>query len=166
MKIKLMPMLAGVIAVSVAATPLIVKAQANSSTQPVPTQSNQRYQGKWDKLNLSDQQKAQLRQIHDETRTQMEAVFTPQQLEQLKAAGQNHQARQAGQARQARQGKDSIMAALNLTDAQKAKLKEIKDAKKARMQAVLTPEQQQQLQQMRQQWQQQRQQRQNSQQGN
>jgi Spy/CpxP family protein refolding chaperone len=160
MKIKLMPMLAGVIAVSVAATPLIVKAQANSSTQPVPTQSNQRYQGKWDKLNLSDQQKAQLRQIHDETRTQMEAVFTPQQLEQLKAARQN---RQAGQARQ---GKDSIMAALNLTDAQKAKLKEIKDAKKTRMQAVLTPEQQRQLQQMRQQWQQQRQQRQNSQQGN
>ncbi len=163
MKIKLMPMLAGVIAVSVAATPLIVKAQANSSTQPVPTQSNQRYQGKWDKLNLSDQQKAQLRQIHDETRTQREAVFTPQQLEQLKAARQNYQTRQAGQARQ---GKDSIMAALNLTDAQKAKLKEIKDAKKTRMQAVLTPEQQRQLQQMRQQWQQQRQQRQNSQQGN
>ena len=162
MKIKLMPMLAGVFAISVAATPLMVKAQANSSTQPVPAQSNQRHQGKWDKLNLSDQQKAQLRQIHEETRTQMEAVFTPQQLEQLKAARQNHQARQAGQARQ---GKDSIMAALNLTDAQKAKLKEIKDAQKARMQAVFTPEQQQQLQQMRQQWQQQRQQRQNSQQG-
>jgi Spy/CpxP family protein refolding chaperone len=166
MKIKLMPMLAGVFAISVAATPLIVKAQANSSTQPVPAQSNQRHQGKWDKLNLTDQQKAQLRQIHDETRTQMEAVFTPQQLEQLKAARQNHQAGQARQAGQSGQGKHSIMATLNLTDAQKAKLKEIKDSQKARMQAVFTPEQQQQLQQMRQQWQQQRQQRQNSQPGN
>jgi len=163
MKIKLMPMLAGAIALSVVATPFIVNAQSGMSDQAQPT--NSRHQGKWDKLNLSDQQKAQLQQIKNDTRTQIEAVLTPQQLEQLKTARQNHQANQANQPGQGHRGKHSAMAALNLTDAQKAKIKEIKDSQKARMQAILTPEQQQQLQQMHQQWRQQRQQQQ-QQQGN
>jgi periplasmic protein CpxP/Spy len=160
MKIKLMPMLAGAIALSVVATPFIVNAQSGMSDQAQPT--NSRRYGKWDKLNLSEQQKAQLQQIKNDTRTQIEAVLTPQQLEQLKTARQNNQANQAGQGHR---GKHSAMAALNLTDAQKAKIKEIKDSQKARMQAILTPEQQQQLQQMHQQWRQQRQQQQ-QQQGN
>ena len=164
MKIKLMPLLAGVMTLSAVATPFIVNAQTNTNNQPAPAQTTRQHQGKWDKLNLSDQQKEQLRQIHNETRTQMEAILTPQQLEQLKTARQNRQARQPGQAGQARQGgKRGFMTALNLSDEQKAKIKEIMDAQKSRIQAVFTPEQQQQLQQLRQQRQQQRQQRQQQQ---
>lgn len=158
MKIKLMPLLAGLITLSAVATPLLVKAQANTPAQAQPTQTTR--QDKWDKLGLSDAQKQQLRQIRDEMRTEIyKTVLTPQQQAQLDAARQN---RQADQARQG--GKRGFMASLNLTDAQKAKMKEIKETYKPRLQAVLTPAQQQQMQQMRQQWQQQRQQRQ--QQGN
>jgi Spy/CpxP family protein refolding chaperone len=158
MKIKLMPLLAGLITLSAVATPLLVKAQANAPAQAQPTQTTR--QGKWDKLGLSDAQKQQMRQIHEEMRTEIyKTVLTPQQQTQLDAARQN---RQADQNRQG--GKRGFMASLNLTDAQKAKMKEIKETYKPRLQAVLTPAQQQQMQQMRQQWQQQRQQRQ--QQGN
>lgn len=153
MKIKLMPIVAGAIALSVVATPLIIKAQAQTTNQAQPARAH--HHGKWDRLNLSDQQKAQLQQIQKDTHTQIEAVLTPEQLEQLKTAKQNRQANQTGQARQ---GRHSMMAALNLTDDQKAKIKAIKEAQKARMQAILTPAQQQQLQQMHEQWKQQRQQ--------
>jgi Spy/CpxP family protein refolding chaperone len=157
MKIKLMPMLGGLIALSVAAAPFIVKAQAQTPDQPAPAQTtHQHHQGKWDKLNLTDAQKQQLGQIGKDTHDQIQAVLTSDQQAQLKAAMQN---RQAGQARQGRQ---NLWASLNLTDDQKAKIKAIKEAQKARMQAILTPAQQQQLQQM----QQQRQQRQNNQQSN
>jgi Spy/CpxP family protein refolding chaperone len=157
MKIKLMPMLGGLIALSVAAAPFIVKAQAQTPDQPAPAQTtHQHHQGKWDKLNLTDAQKQQLGQIGKDTHDQIQAVLTSDQQAQLKAAMQN---RQAGQARQGRQ---NLWALLNLTDDQKAKIKAIKEAQKARMQAILTPAQQQQLQQM----QQQRQQRQNNQQSN
>jgi protein CpxP len=161
MKIKLMPLLAGVISLSVVATPFLVKAQSNGSTQAVPTQNQKNHHGgKWDKLNLNDAQKAELKKINDETRTQMQAVLTPDQQAKLKTMMENHrrehsqgQKPQAGQAGQ-RHGKQNPWASLNLTDAQKAKIKQIKDAKKARMQAVFTPEQKQQMQQMRQEWQQ------------
>ncbi|MBD0344668.1 MAG: Spy/CpxP family protein refolding chaperone [Coleofasciculus sp. Co-bin14] len=139
MKIKLMPMLAGAVALSVVATPLIVQAQANTSTQPLLAQANrQDRQGKWDKLNLSEQQKEQLRQIQQETRAQMQALLTPEQQEQFNTAMQN---------RQGRSGKT----ALNLSEEQKAQMRQIMEAKKSRMQAILTPAQQQQLEQMRQQ---------------
>lgn len=164
MKIKLMPLLAGVISLSVVATPFLVKAQANGSNQPVPTQSNKdRHGGKWNKLNLSDAQKAELKKIHDETRTQMQAVLTAEQQAQLKTMMESRQRErsqgqkpEAGQARQGR-GKKNLWASLNLTEAQQAKMKAIKDAQKSRIQAVFTPEQKQQMQQMRQQWEQQRQ---------
>src|SRR4028119_1816719 len=149
MKIKLMPMLGGLIALSVAAAPFIVKAQAQTPDQPAPAQTtHQHHQGKWDKLNLTDAQKQQLGQIGKDTHDQIQAVLTSDQQAQLKAAMQN---RQAGQARQGRQ---NLWASLNLTDDQKAKIKAIKEAQKARMQAILTPAQQQQLQQMQQQQQQ------------
>jgi Spy/CpxP family protein refolding chaperone len=157
MKLKLMPLLAGLITLSAVATPLIVKAQADTSAQAQPAQTTrQPNQGKWNKLGLSDAQKQQLRQIHDNMRAEIyKTVLTPQQQAQLDTARQNRQARQGG--------KRGFMASLNLTDAQKAKIKAIREAYKPRLQAVLTPEQQQRQQQMRQQRQQQRQQRQQQQ---
>jgi Spy/CpxP family protein refolding chaperone len=151
-KIKLMPMLAGAVALTVVATPLVVNAQANTSSQPLLAQANrQDRQSKWDKLNLSEEQKQQLRQIQEETRAQMQALLTPEQQEQFKTAMQN------------RQGRNSGKTALNLSEEQKAQMRQIMEAKKSRMQAILTPAQQQQLEQMRQQWGQGRQQQQGQQ---
>jgi Spy/CpxP family protein refolding chaperone len=151
-KIKLMPMLAGAVALTVVATPLVVNAQANTSNQPLLAQANrQDRQSKWDNLNLSEEQKQQLRQIQEETRAQMQALLTPEQQEQFKTAMQN------------RQGSRSGKTALNLSEEQKAQMRQIMEAKKSRMQAILTPAQQQQLEQMRQQWGQGRQQQQGQQ---
>ncbi len=160
MKIKLMPMLVGAIALGVVATPFVVKAQANHSGQPLIAQAQQRqqHQGKWAKLNLTDAQKEQMRQLRKETRDQIQSVLTQEQKDKIQAMrasrqGQNNQ----GQNRQEiRKG----MASLNLTDEQKAKIKAIRQAQKARMEAILTEQQKQQLEQMRQEWKQQRQQRQ------
>ena len=154
MKIKLMPMLAGVIALGVVATPLIVKAQANTSDQPVPAQSKHHHQSIWDKLGLSDQQKAQIHQIHQDTHTQMQSILTQAQQAQLQAPtpngqGKNHQAWR------------QVMA--SLSSDQKAKMHELKQQEHSRIQAVLTPAQQQQWQQLHQQMRQQRQQQQNKQ---
>jgi Spy/CpxP family protein refolding chaperone len=149
MKIKLMPILAGVIALGVVATPLIVKAQTNTSSQAQTT--HQHHQGIWDKLGLSDQQKAQIHQIHQDTHTQMQSILTPEQQAQLKAATQNGQGKNHQAWRQ-------VMA--SLTSDQKAKMHELHQQEQSRIQGILTPAQQQQWQQMQQQWQQMRQQRQ------
>lgn len=158
MKIKLMPMIGGLIALSIAAAPFIVKAQAQTPDQSTPTQTTPRnHHGKWDQLNLSDTQKAQLKTIHEETRTLIKGVLTPEQQTQIQTMMQQHQQnRQAGQ--QAGKARHDRWASLNLTDDQKAKIKAIRDAQKTKMQAVFTPAQQQQLQQMRAQWQQKHQQ--------
>jgi Spy/CpxP family protein refolding chaperone len=154
MKIKLMPMLAGVIALGVVATPLVVKAQANTSDQPVPAQSKHHHQSIWDKLGLSDQQKAQIHQIHQDTHTQMQSILTQEQQDQLKAATQNGQGKNHQAWRQ-------VMA--SLTSDQKAKMQELRQQEKSRTEGILTPDQKQQWQQMQQQWQQMRQQRQQQQ---
>lgn len=147
MKVKLMPMLVGAFAFIVVSTPIAIKAQAFMSDQAQPAHTN--HHGGWDQLNLSDQQKQQMKQIQEDTRSRIQAILTPQQQEQIKTAMQNHQAGQA------HQGRESAMTALNLSDEQKAKMKEIMQAQKNRMDAILTTEQKQKLEQMRQQHQQQ-----------
>lgn len=140
-------MLAGVIALGVVATPLIVKAQANTSDQQQTT--HQHHQSIWDKLGLSDQQKAQIHQIHQDTHTQMLSILTQAQQAQLQAPtpngqGKNHQAWR------------QVMT--SLSSDQKAKMHELKQQEQSRIQAVLTPAQQQQWQQLHQQMRQQHQQ--------
>lgn len=153
-------MLGGLIALSVVTAPFIVKAQAQTSDQSAPTQTTRKnHRAKWHKLNLTDAQKAQLKTIHEETRTLIKGVLTSEQQAKLQTMMQERQQnRQAGQ--QAGKGRQNRWASLNLTEDQKAKIKAIKEAQKPKMQAVFTPSQQQQIQQMRAQWQQMRQQRQ------
>ncbi|MBD2327055.1 hypothetical protein [Alkalinema sp. FACHB-956] len=86
-------------------------------------------------LNLSQQQIDQIKQIRQSTRSQIEALLTPEQKAQIKAAAGNRQGRRGG------------MKAANLTDAQKAQMKEIMKASREKMKQVLTPEQQAKLQQ-------------------
>ncbi len=160
MKIKLMPMLAGVLVLGAVAAPFAVNAQANPSAKPLMAQAQrQGKQGKWAKLNLSDAQKEQMRQIRKETHDKIQGVLTQTQKDQLAAMrasrqGQNGQ----GQARQGRRG--GGMAQLNLTNEQKASIKAIMQEQKSRIEGILTTDQKQQLEQMHSQWQQQHQQRQ------
>jgi protein CpxP len=151
---KLMSVLASVVAVSVVAVPFLVKADAIHNGQPLLAQAEQNSHKKegdrWAKLNLTDAQKQQLRQIEKDSRQQIEGVYTPQQLAQIKAARTQHQQGQHTNRR-------DVMKSLNLTDSQKAQIKQIITAQKAKMDSVFTPQQRQQLEQQRAQWQQQHQ---------
>jgi len=144
MKLKLMPMLVGAIALTLAATPLAVKAQANTSGQSTVAQGQK--QGRWAALNLTQEQKDQMAQIRQQTRSQIDALLTQEQRDKFKAAMESNQGRRAA------------MAAMNLSDAQKTQMRAIKESAKSKVDAILTQEQRQQLQQMRQSRQQQRQQ--------
>lgn len=85
-------------------------------------------------LGLTDDQQAQLKQIHESTHQQMDAVFTAEQKEQLRLARQQHQRPN-----------------LNLSDDQKAQIDAIRQDAKSKMDAILTDQQKQKLQEMHQQ---------------
>lgn len=87
---------------------------------------------KLEQLNLTDAQKAQLKQIRESARQQMDAIYTPEQKEQLRTARQQKQRPN-----------------LNLTDDQKAKIKAIHQNAENQIQSILTNEQKQKLQEMR-----------------
>ena len=96
-----------------------------------------RGRGPFEQLNLTDDQKAQIKEIQESAKQQMDAVFTPEQKEQLRTA------------REQRQRPN-----LSLTEDQKAKLQAIRQDTESQIEAVLTPEQKQKLQELRQQHQQ------------
>ena len=136
-----MPFLAGVLALTVAAAPLAVKAD-NQSNQPSSgqAQNKPRFAG----VELTQQQKDQMEQIRRDTRAQIEQILTPQQREQFKTAMQN------------RQGGRAAFAAMNLSPEQQTQMRTIMQSSKSRAEAVLTVEQRQQIQKYRQERRQQR----------
>lgn len=135
MQLKLIPMLAGTIALALATTPLAVKAEPALSQLPTQTQETPGRQ----RLQLTQEQKAKMAEIRNNTRSQIEAILTPQQKEQLKAAMQ-----------EPRQRRRETFAALNLTPEQQTQMRQIRQSAKSQFEAVLTPEQRQQMQQNRQ----------------
>lgn len=144
-KVRFMSLFAGAVALSTVFAPIVVNAQ-----QPATPQVGQRAGRGMGKLGvqLSAEQQAQMEQIRNETRTQIEAVLTPEQRQQFEqAVTQNGQRRRGA------------MAALNLSEAQRTQISQIMQSSKERVTAVLTPEQRQQIEQRMQQWRQQRQQR-------
>jgi periplasmic protein CpxP/Spy len=151
MKIKLMPLLANVVAVGVLAVPFVANASTINHGQSLlaqggqgQTQENSRkHKGPWAKLNLSETQKQQMRELQKETREKIQSVFTDEQKAKLKAA--REQSRQG----QNRQNRKDIMASLNITEEQKAKIKEIRQEQKGKMNNILSDEQKTQLEQMR-----------------
>ncbi len=81
MKLKLMPMLAGVIAAAaMAATPLVALAQA-PQTQPQTEEARPR-----PRITLSREQQAEFEAIQARTITEIETVLTPKQKAQFAAA--------------------------------------------------------------------------------
>lgn len=149
MKLKLMPILLGVItltgSVAAIAFPLgatgIAANQTNTSGQLVAQaqrdgQGRRQRSDRFAALNLTQTQKDQITQIRKESREQMKGIITQAQRDAYKAAIQ------AGKNRQ------EARAAMNVTAEQKAQLKAIKTATKSKINAILTTEQRQQLQQM------------------
>lgn len=131
-RLKIIPLLAGAIALTVAAAPLAVKAELNQPNQAAPKQAQKRPQVA--EVKLTKQQQDQLAQIRRDTRTQIEKILTPQQLQQFKTAMQSPQGRQAA------------ISAMNLSENQKTQLKTIVQSAQSRAEAILTPQQRQQIQ--------------------
>ena len=144
MKLKLMQLIAGALALTVAAAPLSssVKAQPNQSSQPVPGQAQNRSQ--FGGLELTEQQKNQFAQIRRDTRAQIEKVLTQEQRKQFQSAIQSGKGRQ------------TPFAAMNLSSEQQTQIQTIMQSAKSRAEAILTPQQRQQIQQYIQQRRQQR----------
>lgn len=139
MKLKNVAWVAGAIALTLSTIPYAVQAQTTPpSTQPSATETHEK--GPWQKLGLTDAQKAQIKQIRSATRAKFEAILTPDQLAKFKAE------HQAGQHKRGGMSKDS----LNLTDAQKAQMHELWKSQESQIEAVLTPEQLAQFKQLRQ----------------
>ena len=98
MKLKALSLIAGAIALTLTATSFAVQAQTASSSPLLVAQTPKKQRGPWKNLNLTDAQKAQIQQIERNTRAQIEAVFTPEQKEKLRAAFEARRAqREAGQ---------------------------------------------------------------------
>jgi len=155
---KLSLLLPGAIALALTVAP-VLPAFSQSTTTPNAPQMH-KHRGGMNKLNLTDDQKARLKQIRESSRAQIESVLTDEQKSKLQAMKQQRQAmRQQGQSmRQQGQRGKGVWASLNLTDDQKARIREIRENAKTQRNAVLTSEQRQQLEQMHQQWRQRRQQ--------
>ncbi len=94
--------------------------------------SHQHTGGWQNKLNLTDAQKAQIKQIHESTQKQINAILTPDQQAQKQQARQQH-----------------TRSKLNLSADQKAQIKKIRQVAESQIEALLTPAQQQQRQQLR-----------------
>ncbi|MBR8835648.1 MAG: P pilus assembly/Cpx signaling pathway, periplasmic inhibitor/zinc-resistance associated protein [Stigonema ocellatum SAG 48.90 = DSM 106950] len=134
MKLQKLSLIVGAIALSLTATTVAVKAQTISSSPLIVAQASEHHSF-WQSLGLTDDQKAQIKQIRHNTRDQIKNILTPAQQDQLKTARQNHQGW--------RQAKDS----LNLTDDQKNQIRQLIQSQKQQIDGVLTPEQKQQQQQ-------------------
>ncbi|AFZ24069.1 P pilus assembly/Cpx signaling pathway, periplasmic inhibitor/zinc-resistance associated protein [Cylindrospermum stagnale PCC 7417] len=149
MKLKTLSFIAGAIALGLTAIPFAVEAQTASSSPLLIAQAKGR--GPWQKLNLTDAQKSQLKQIRESTRAQIDQVLTAEQKAQLEKLKAERQA-QRGQGQRPQQrgerGKKGF-AALNLSEDQKAQIKKIMESSKQQTQAVFTPEQLEQMKQFR-----------------
>ena len=151
MKLKTLSLIAGTLALTLIATPFAVQAEQNNPSSPQPGKEWQK-KGQFQKLNLTPEQKAKMKEIGRSNRAQIEAVLTPEQKTKLQAAmaerkAQHQAQRQQGQGERGKKG--DIFASLNLTETQKNQIKQIRESSKQQMQAVLTPEQQAQMKQMR-----------------
>ncbi|PZO40875.1 MAG: hypothetical protein DCF19_11165 [Pseudanabaena frigida] len=125
------------VAVGAATLPSLVSAQNTTTQTQSETRKPRKGNNGWAKLNLTDTQKAQLKTIRENAKTQTQSVLTAEQRAQIE------QARKSGD-------RKGVRKSLNLTDAQKQQMKTIAQSTKEQIKNVLTPAQQQQLEQMKQ----------------
>ena len=131
MKIKFLPLLAGVAALTLIAAPMVVNAQRSNLLAQGPHKV-------FSNLNLTSEQETQLEQIRNNTDSQIAGILNPEQQQLFKSIQtQREQLHEA-------------MMALNLTAEQKEQMHSIKESAREQMDSVLTNEQRQQLHQERQ----------------
>ena len=107
---------------------------ASTTTDPTPQERSTQTLSDASKLDLTEEQKVQLARIEAQTRSQLEALLTPTQLEQLKIALKQDTAQNT-----------SVFATLNLTPDQQTILEGILQVYEQQVAAILTPSQLEQL---------------------
>ncbi|WP_017654480.1 Spy/CpxP family protein refolding chaperone [Fortiea contorta] len=143
MKLKVLSIAAGALALTLTATPFIAQAQPASPANQPGVEAPKKERGPWKNLNLTEDQKNQLKTIRTNTRSRIEALLTPEQKQKLQEAKAN---RSRGQRPQGERSQGGPFAFLNLSETQKTQIKQIMESSKQEMEAVLTPEQRQKLQ--------------------
>jgi Spy/CpxP family protein refolding chaperone len=136
MQLTKIPFIVGTIALSLVVTPLAVKAETNSLSPQIVAQVSPTTVMK--RLGLTEEQKAQLAEIRQNTRAEIQNILTPQQQEQFQAM-----TFKMGQGMEA-------FRSLNLSDEQKSQVQDILQSQKSQIQEILTPEQMQKIQTLRQ----------------
>ncbi|AFZ24070.1 hypothetical protein Cylst_1811 [Cylindrospermum stagnale PCC 7417] len=134
MRFNKLSLLAGVVVLTLTATPFAVQAQTKvpSRQQGVEVPGQEALQS----LGLTNTQKTQLQTIQRNTSSQITKILTPTQKAKLKTAIQSGQSQ------------SQIFASLNLTDKQKAQIQQIFLSSRKQIQGILTVKQQQQIQQI------------------
>ncbi len=134
MKRQLFALAAGAILLVSPALSKMVTAQ-NSPT-PAKTERSAKWKQFQQSLNITDAQKATLKQISEATHAKIDAVLTTDQKAQVQAERAANQA--SGKKGEHHMGGQN---SLNLTADQKASITQIRKDAKAQMEAVYTPEQ-------------------------
>lgn len=160
-QIKPLSLLAGAIALSLSfATALPAFSQATGrppapDEQPTdqPTRQNRMPRHR-NLLNLTSDQRAQMQEIHQNERSQIENILTAEQKAQLETVRENRGT--------ARRGENRGMPgrrfeSLNLTSEQRSQIESVRSTARDQMDAILTPEQRQQMEEYKQQRQERRQ---------
>lgn len=155
MKLNLISVLAGSVLLFSSVASLAPKAlQAAPKQQLLAQTTTQQRQIRLTSLNLTPKQTAQMQRIHQETRQKIEAVLTPPQLQQYKAALQRPRsdiqsgASNSNSALPQPGRRQNILASLNLTQEQKNRISQIMQSSRSRMNTLLTAAQRLQLQQI------------------
>ncbi|MBO3458587.1 Spy/CpxP family protein refolding chaperone [Aetokthonos hydrillicola Thurmond2011] len=108
---------------------------ANSTENATNTSPNsadvQEVSHRMSDLNLTDAQKAQMKQIREQTQTKIFGILSSDQQQQFKAATQGKHGASMRELKN-----------LNLSDTQKQQVREIMTAQRQQINAILTPEQQ------------------------
>ena len=122
-------------------TPIVSKVvMAQTSPAPAKTERSGEWKQLQKSLNVTDAQKATLKQIRETSRTQMESVLTDAQKTQLAAEKAAYKANPAAKTGK-HKGHGGRWKSLNLSDTQKAQIKAIRKATRSQIETVYTPEQ-------------------------
>jgi Spy/CpxP family protein refolding chaperone len=134
MKIKHVLLIPGVLLLSLSCLPVL---PSFAQTESAPAVQPQR---KGNRLNLTEQQKAEMQRIRQETQAEIENVLNEQQkaqFRQMKSEMGQQSENRPGKRANFKQG----MASLNLTQDQKNQIRAIRQKAQQRIQAILTEEQ-------------------------
>lgn len=154
-RVKPLPSLLGLIALGLLSTVAACSQTPTSATpskestiaeSPNPDPSMRRSNF----LNLTADQQTKIEQIRQNQRSQIEAILTQEQKNQLQQERENRKSGTGENRRTPRTGENRQMgpfASLNLTAEQRSKIEAVMRSSREQMDTVLTPEQRQQLQQ-------------------